>query len=90
MRLCHSSLWCHFLRSLGDIARHSSKDFDMLNMGGSVGNGGSGLFSRSSSRRGSMMAEGSIRNGSLNGVRLEEEGGEGEHDPTQGRKVRGG
>lgn len=57
----------------------------MLNPGG--GGSGSGLFSRSSSRRGSMMAEGSIRNGSLNGVRLEEEGAEGEHDPMQSKKV---
>jgi hypothetical protein len=34
-----------------------------------------------------MMTEGSIRNGSLGGIRLEEEGQEYDHDTTQSRKV---
>ena len=57
---------CIFLRSLGELGRHGSDNL-MLGHNGSI------LGSRNSSRRGSILGEGGTKNGSVNGVRLEEE-----------------
>lgn len=75
-------LICPPQRSLSELARHNSKDFDL--------NGGNGSIfgSRSGSRRGSILTagEGSMRNGSLSGIRLEEES-VADFDSGQQRKV---
>ena len=68
-------------RSLGEIARHNSKDFDTLI---SNSHGGSLLGSRSNSRRGSFLGDHSgLRNGSITGSRLDDTAAMSEEfDPT--------
>ena len=59
-----------FHRNLGEMGRHNSKDFEAA-MGHC--NSGSILGSRNGSRRGSMLADGGVRNGSMGGGRMEDE-----------------